>query len=228
MYSVKWLAAICVFVASSASQALTVTVQASTPATSNCVPFGCPGYFGPHMGFVYRNLPAMLFSPGDTIAFDVHVPNNVALTFDISLAATTVNGGYVPAGAFTQVVSNAAPPGNPYGDNKIGTFDLAYTLTSGFAFGGGGLIIDLHPTGAAANDTSLQFNLVDGAAGDPSGLFVGRYHTSTYAGAPISDKGAVGNVQFVTSAVPEPQSFALLAFGIAAIGLAVRRSRPAT
>ena len=70
---------------------------------------------GLQMGFVYQNVPAFNLKTGDTIAFDLGAQNNVDIQLQISMAATTVNGGDIP-GPYTTVVNNTQVPLNPRGN----------------------------------------------------------------------------------------------------------------
>jgi hypothetical protein len=92
-----------------AGASTTVTVAPSVPpGPSNCYPFGEGGtaQWAPFMGFVYKNVPAFNLQTGDALAFDLGAIREADVQLQIGLAATTVNGGDVPSGAFTTVVTN--------------------------------------------------------------------------------------------------------------------------
>src|SRR3954465_5297733 len=87
-----------------AGQAPTGVAQASTtvnvnpadpPGESNEFPFG-RGDSWPQLGFVYKNIPAFTLKTGHTIAFHLGFQNDVDIQLQISMAATTVNGGDIP------------------------------------------------------------------------------------------------------------------------------------
>lgn len=65
-----------------------------TDALLNCIPFGCPG-LTTLTAYVYSGIEAFAIVPGDLIAFDLNEPNDVDLTYDIYLGATTSENGNV-------------------------------------------------------------------------------------------------------------------------------------
>jgi hypothetical protein len=81
------------------------------------------------MGFIYKDIPAFNLAPGDTLAFDLGQLNTSAVELDIELAATTLNGGDVPALPFVKVVSNTHTPLNPNGDTIVGDYRAALGLS---------------------------------------------------------------------------------------------------
>lgn len=200
--------------------AATIKVEGVSLDVSNCIPFGCPGLFGPHTGFVYQNVPAFSLRPGDTIAFDLGGANDVPLSFDISFGTTTSNGSMsVNGSGFTNVVSNGT--GSGLGNSILGDFDLRFSATGAFNFAGGGLIIDFLPTGGTLSDIDPAGNLVASDADDPSGFFVGRYYRGAFAGDLTSnDVIAIGGFQIVTGTeTPIPAALPLFATGLGALGL---------
>src|SRR5262245_33771287 len=86
----------------------TVTIEATGPNDSNCYPFGLggedpsEGVWKPFAAFVYKNVPPFDLWPGRPLSFDTRFLNETAIKLEISLAATTVNVGDVPAGGFTK------------------------------------------------------------------------------------------------------------------------------
>ena len=97
--------------------------EPTTGAIQNCIPFGCPSDYDPHMGFVYQNISAFSLEAGDILAFDTTAPNDSALNFTLSLAATTFNGGSTAdASGFTQV---STITGN-FGNSTNGDYDMAF------------------------------------------------------------------------------------------------------
>ena len=172
------------------------TIAPDTPAVGNCFPFGIgaagnPGItapWGPFGGFVYQNLPAFDLAVGDAIAFDLGLQNDVDIGLDIDLAATPVDGGDVPAGAFTRIVSNTQTAVNPRGDAIVGNYELEFSAENAFSFGGGGLIIRFsNPSATFAADTTCDQVLVSGDATDTSGYFVKRLLRDSDGDSPWSE-----------------------------------------
>lgn len=161
----------------SAPAATTITIAPDTPSVGNAFPFGRGDLWTPFMGFVYKNVPAFALKPNDVLAFDLRNPNEVAIQLKLEMVATTVNGGDIPAGAFTTIASNTQTPANPVGNAVSGDFELRFRSESAFAFAGGGLLIRASsPGGAFAADATPQSVLNGGAATDTSGFFAGRYY----------------------------------------------------
>jgi hypothetical protein len=192
------------------ASAATVTIAPTAEATGNCYPFGVAAgaqFWTPNAGFIYKNIPAFQLKAGEKLAFDLSVVNNVNIQFQIDLAATTVNGGDVPAGAFTKVASNTQTPANPKGDTVHGNFELQFTAEQPFNFPGGGLIIRFsNPSAGYLTDTSCTEDMTNsGSAGDPTGFFVKRIYNDADGTAPWVDTStnAVGAFR-LTLADPPP------------------------
>jgi len=154
---------------------------ANTSPTSSCFPFhtvsGSGGWV-PFAGFVYKNISAFDLQAGDELAFDSDSPNTSgeAAQLQISAAPTTVNGGDVPAGAFTTVVANTAPTLGGAGDAAVGNFDLRFKAAAPFKFAGGGLILRFSsPAGPFASDTTCAGGITSSDVGDASGFLVKRF-----------------------------------------------------
>jgi len=165
---------------------------------SNCIPFGMPYTNANHyMGFIYQNLPAMTFNPGDKLAFDLAAQNDVDITMDIYVAAAdSSNPDSEDANGFTQIAAGATPS-NPRGNAVQGDYELEFTLNSGsFTFSGGGLIIMFQPTASSAfaSDGSCTQVLMSSNSGDSSGYFRRRFYTETDGAYPWSgtDTSVIG------------------------------------
>ena len=152
-----------------------ITIQGTNAGIGNCIPFGNGASYD-ITGHIYQNVPAFEMSPGDEIAFDLAVPNDVDISLNISLATTTVNGGNEPTAAgFTQIVTDGTPA-VPRGDSTQGNFELAFTVDAPFSFPGGGLVIRYEATGAFASDSTCDQPMVHSNGGDPSGFFRSRFY----------------------------------------------------
>jgi hypothetical protein len=203
--------------------AQTVTIEADSPTVHNCYPFGGGGNpWPPYSGFVYQNVPAFSLGTGDVLAFDLGAPNDVAIELTIDMVATTSNGGDIPVGAFTEMVSNTQTPTNPFGDGVIGNYELQFSAESDFDFPGGGLIIRFSsPSVAYAADSSCTQVLVSAASTDSSGYFVSRIYRDSDGVPPwnVLDDGAIGGFQVgatgITTATPTVPIPTLSAYGIA-------------
>jgi hypothetical protein len=155
----------------------TITVAPNTANANNAFPFGMGDGWTPYMGFVYKNVPAFQLKPNDVLAFDLSQANDADDQLDIALAATTTNGGDVPAAGFTQVIPNMQLPANPRGDDMSGDYELEYRAQAPFNFPGGGLIIRFsNPGSQLAADTGGPGAFTNGGDNaDTSGLFVERF-----------------------------------------------------
>jgi hypothetical protein len=188
------------------AQAVTlISVTPETPTGSASFPFG-RGNIWPQMGFVYKNLPAFDLKTGDTIAFDLDVPNDVNIQLQISMAATTVNGGDIP-NPFTTVVSNTQLPANPLGNSDLGDYELQFAAQAPFHFEGGGLIMRFsNPGGSYALDTTNPADNVHDVAtsSDPSGAFVERFWNDADGLPPYDNSGltAIGGFRLTLLDAP--------------------------
>ena len=183
----------------------TVNVNPAGPNSDpNEFPFGRADVW-PQMGFVYKNVPAFNLKTGDTIAFDLGAQNNVDIQLQISMAATTVNGGDIP-GPYTTVVNNTQVPLNPRGNTVMGDYELQFTSQAPFNFGGGGLIIRFSsPGGAFATDLQQDPTLVNDADGtDSSGFFVKRFFGDADGLPPYSNSDTQGLAGFRLTLLDTP------------------------
>ena len=146
---------------------------------SNCIPFGMPYTSSTdHMGFIYANLPAFDLYAGDTLAFDLGAQNDVDITMDIAVAATSSNGGIEPdANGFTTIATGVTAS-TPRGNTVQGDYELGFLLDADFSFAGGGLIIRFQASAnsAFANDNSCTQVLMYANSSDSSGYFVRRFY----------------------------------------------------
>ncbi len=184
------------------ARATTTTLNGSyVTGPSNCIPFG--GYSNAYMGFIYKNVPAFTLGAGDTISFDLAAQNDVNIVMDIALATTTSNGSLQEnSSGFTTVLSSGTPS-SARGDTTAGNYELTYTATSAFVFGGGGLIIRFKPIGTMATDSNCSQVLMHADATDTSGYFAGRFYTDPDGTYPWSgtDSYHIGIVRIVTGSV---------------------------
>jgi hypothetical protein len=186
----------------------TVNVNPASPSGGNSFPFGRADVW-PQMGFVYKNIPAFELKTGDKIAFDLSVQNDVDIQLQISMAATTVNGGDV-AGAYTTVVNNSQVPVHPRGNTVTGDYELQFTAQAPFHFPGGGLVIRFsNPGGAYASDLtpdSTVANLAEST--DPSGFFVKRFFNDNDGLAPYDDEDLIAIAGFRLTLLDAPPASA--------------------
>jgi hypothetical protein len=193
-----------------AQASTTVNVNpADPPGESNEFPFG-RGDSWPQLGFVYKNIPAFNLKTGDTIAFDLGFQNDVDIQLQISMAATTVNGGDIP-GPYTTVVNNTQLPVNPRGNAVTGDYELQFTAEAPFSFPGGGLIIRFSNSGGAyATDFHADPTLLNVATGtDSSGFFVKRFYHDADGLPPYDSADTFGLAGFrltLLDATPTPPS----------------------
>lgn len=223
----KALLGLALSLAAATPYAATTTYAGVSPVVGNCIPFGCPDSYDPHMGFVYKNIGAFTLNAGDIIAFDTGAVHGNELRFDLSLAATTTNGGTTATGPFTMVSSLGL---GHYGDSIVGNYDLAFVASSSFSFAGGGLIVDFMNTNGAVNDNLGTQNLV-WSSNNP--YTVRRYFNGTSVGdmsnASFGDgTEVVGNMRIITNNVapiPEPETYAMMLAGLGMLGFMARRRK---
>lgn len=202
------------------AEAATIDIIGNTVAgPDNCIPFG--GFSNAYMGFVYKNIPAFSLGVGDTISFDLGLPNDVVIRMELAMATASYNGSMQQNGAgFTVVVADGVPAA-PTGDAVIGNFDLTYTATAPFVFTGGGLIIRFKPLGSMALDFYCNATVMYSQSYDTSGLFVGRFYTDGDGVYPWTgwDTVVIGVVRIVTGSTPGTAT-------VTATATATRRARP--
>lgn len=153
----------------------------------NCIPFANNVDFG-FSGFIYRNVPAFVLNPGDSIRFDMADLNDVNIRRNIYLAPANINPAQpatcddtepsqgVTATAWTQVVADTQVPANPLGNLIQGDYELTYVAEASFNFPGGGLVVGFggSPPGAYADANCEQLH-VNVDCSDPSGFFYSRF-----------------------------------------------------
>jgi hypothetical protein len=220
--------------AASAASPTVITIEAATPGSGNCFPFG--GYladgggWGPYFVFVYKDIPAFNLRPGDIVAYDLNLPNDTDNRMDVAMAATTANGNDVNNGPFTTVASNTQTPANPRGDSVTDNYELQWTASAAFDFAGGGLLVRFsNPAGDFATDGSCDASMVSGDAPDASGFFVERTYGDADGVSPwgITDSGDIGQFRLILESssspiAPEPTSSAI------ALGKIQRNTRNGT
>jgi hypothetical protein len=193
-----------------ASTTVTVGPVTSGPGASNSYPFGLSpvGEWGEYAGFIYKNVPGFQLKSGDTVAFDTAGENEVDIGLEVGMAATTVNGGDVPAQAFTTVVQNSQLAASPRGDTTVGNYELRWTAQAPFSFPGGGLAIRFNnPSPAFAADmTPTAMTPANITSADASGFFVERFHGDPDGTAPwaATDPENMAPFQLVIADLPQP------------------------
>ena len=93
----------------------------------NCIPFGSGGGYGPHQGFVYKNMDSFSLQNGDQVWFDVTSPNDADCIYNMYLGHTTQNGGRdIDGNGYTQI-TYAANGGR--GSGQRGDWMLRFTVS---------------------------------------------------------------------------------------------------
>jgi hypothetical protein len=83
---------------------LSGAIPNSPSGPSNCIPFGSGAGYGPHQGFIYKNMDEFILQTGDNVCFDVAAANDANCIYNIYLGHTTTNGGTtLDADGYTQV-----------------------------------------------------------------------------------------------------------------------------
>lgn len=206
---------------STASASTTVTIAPASPQFGSCDPFGIggasPSTWIPYAVWIYKNIPAFELKTNDVLAFDTGGLNDQDVQLDIELAPTTVNGGDIPTGPFTKVVSNTQPPANPRGNTVKADFEMQFRAEAPFSFAGGGLIIRFsNPSATYSTDTTCSFIEPFTDSSDPSGFFVHRAYRDADGLPPwnVSDVSGIGGFQLTladrSSNVPTGQRTAAL------------------
>jgi hypothetical protein len=196
----------------SAGAVTTITTTPAAPPGSpdNCWPFGVGpnSTWGPFAGFVYKNIPAFQLKVGDTIGFDLGAVNDADVQVDVALAATTANGGDIPAQGFINVATNTQTPANPRGDTIAGDYELRFTAEAPFSFGGGGLIVRFsHASVTYAGDITCTAVAFDGfTATDASRFFVERFAHDADGNSPwdYTDSGPMVPFRLTLADTPAP------------------------
>lgn len=193
-----------------AATTITTTPAAAPGTPDNCWPFGVgpDSTWGPFAGFVYQNIPAFQLKVGDTIGFDLGAVNDADVQVDVAFAATTANGGDIPAQDFVNVATNTQTPANPRGDTTAGDYELRFTAEAPFSFAGGGLIIRFSNASVAyAGDITCTPVAYDGfTATDTSGFFVERLAHDADGAAPwdYTDVGPMVPFRLTLAETPVP------------------------
>lgn len=180
---------------------------------ANIIPFGNNTVFG-YTGFVYRNVPAFALEVGDVIAFDLWVPNSVAVRRNIFFATANKNPaacefnpatldvtsqGVAASSGWTMVVSENQVPQNPSGGDGIsGNFELRYVAEAPFVFPGGGLMVGFQGS-PPATFADASFNngadgfLVGTDCNDPGGHFYIRFLVAPDLTTDVIDTGDISD-----------------------------------
>lgn len=142
----------------SASSTIVTIGPTSTTGVVNCIPFGDTSDYGQMAGFVYNNIPAFTMNSGDTIAFDIGLPNDYNICRAIYMAVPTTvlplcNTAPFGVYGWTKVVPLQCAG---YGDSISGNYDLVFTANAAFSFAGGQLVIGISNVGAAADASCTQ------------------------------------------------------------------------
>jgi len=177
------------------SQTVVSVTPSSTTGVGNCYPFGGTTYYGAMMGFIYRNVPAFSVNVGDKIRFDMGAVNPTAVKRNIYFSAANINpAAYsgttqnVTATGWVQMVPETQTPLNPNGNTIQGDYELTYTATSSFTFGGGGFIIAFGgtPPGTYSDANCAQVDVITNSS-DASGMFYKRFYSTSFLYSGVLD-----------------------------------------
>lgn len=168
------------------SSADVITIDDAGQQGTTSIPFTCSvdgdsPLWLPTMGFVYRRVEPFDLAPGDTIAFDIQMPDpgpadlGFRPQLDLALAhASDAANPFQPdhvAGSTTDftTVAHGAIASGP-GNKAVRDYDLVFTVDAAFHFLGGGLIIRVaRPQGALATRTDADCRSVITADVQPTG-----------------------------------------------------------
>lgn len=222
-----------------AAQAVTITADGGEDLFNSF--FAGDDGWQPHLGWVYDNIPAFTAAAGDTLAFDANPFASNTYHMDIAFGTGTLGaGGRVEDVSFdgasfaTVVDDGIASSGGSPGPGALGDFDIEFTLTDGYSFPGGVLVIDFSAgdrPGVPVLDfagVARQVGRNDGTVpGDP---FLGRYWDAAAPGGTGGsfENNDIGSFRLIASVepdgrVPAPGTLALLGIGV--LGLGWRRLR---
>lgn len=95
-----------------------------------------PSYF-----MVYKNIPAFIMKPFDTVSFDLALPSNVNITRTLEMAAIDLNN--MTEKEEYRVIAFEQTAVNFVGNTQRGDFETTFVCGIEYAFPGGGLVIKI-------------------------------------------------------------------------------------
>ena len=151
-------------------------IPGTVTTVSNTIPFGRgDGYFGTYKGFTYQNIEEFFVLPGTQVCFDLGALNDVDITINLDICATTVNGNNICDGIGYSNLLSGKTASTPLGNTVCSDFELCFDIDSLYHFWGQGMKLRISASGGFVLDNIANYNLCGTTSSDASGKFVERF-----------------------------------------------------